>query len=75
MGRSGPQPCPAAPAHATCQPGHKQLSVLCSDPAWLSQQARWAERPVCSPAVGDGAGERRPAMSAYNCVRCGVPGR
>eukprot|EP00966_Prymnesium_polylepis_P135438 3130606-Prymnesium_polylepis.1 len=31
----------------------KQLSLVL-DPAWLSQRARWADRPVCSPAVCDG---------------------
>eukprot|EP00966_Prymnesium_polylepis_P179197 4148643-Prymnesium_polylepis.1 len=50
-----------------------QLSIVL-DPAWLCQWARRAVQPVCSPAACDGAGERRAAMTAYKCFRCGVPG-
>eukprot|EP00966_Prymnesium_polylepis_P319120 7370925-Prymnesium_polylepis.1 len=59
MRRSEAQPSPAASAHAACQPAN-ELSILL-DPARLSQRARPADRPVCSPAAcdADGAGERR----------------
>eukprot|EP00966_Prymnesium_polylepis_P039151 908713-Prymnesium_polylepis.1 len=70
MGRSGPQPCPAAPVHAACQPDQAVQSCARSgmvEPA--GSMDRSAGVQPCSVRRGG-----RVAMSAYNCVRCGVPG-
>ena len=70
VGRSGPLPCPAAPAHADCQPG--QAAQYCARSGMVEPAGSTGRSACVQPCSVRGAASG--GMSACNCFRCGVPG-
>ena len=70
VGRSGPLPCPAAPAHAVCQPG--QAAQYCARSGMVEPAGSTGRSACVQPCSVRGAASG--GMSACYCFRCGVPG-